>query len=156
MSVVASLVIPVKRHLQKYLYSICEPYQDSIKISGKDKNIDIYMLLCLINNRKNVYFNDIDRIEMKSMDIKEYMDLKIFYTKKNEWNIEFHDPINIYYFNRIIDIKFRKEMLAYVEGAKKASGKGDLHFIHQFLEGHNITEDDIPFTTIHRYFFRNK
>lgn len=154
---VSEFVIPVKKHILKYLLTTCNGSDNSIHINGKSSNIDLYILFNLLRNRKNIYYSFTERPDKKDLDFTGYCELHVHLSASNDYDIGFDDPINVYYFNRFIDIKFRKEMIAFVEGARESSEKGgDMHFIHAYLEKMNITEDDIPFTTIHRYFFRNK
>lgn len=146
----AKILLPVKAHIKKYL-----EHTHGKQMEVCDRGYAPFLLLNLLEKFKKQDPGMV-RPGQKIIDQKKYFGYPIFIGSKYETSKgTFISKFNIDKFNDSIDDLLREEMFRFCNHPNADDSVVDFN-IQRFREIYSITEDELPFDNLKRWYYRER
>ena len=146
----AKILLPVKAHIKKYL-----EHTHGKQMEVCDRGYAPFLLLSLLEKHKKKDPGKV-RPGQKLIDNLKYFGYPIYVGPKYE-DIKgtYISNFNIFRFNDCLDDLIREEMYRYVNHPNATDDVVDFNIL-RFRDLYNISEDDLPFDNLKRWYYRER
>lgn len=146
----AKILLPVKAHILKYLV---QTYGHNLEVSSR--GYAPFLILSLLEKHKKLD-PAIVRPSQKLIDNKYYFGYPV-YIGDSELNSKgaYISTYNIKRFNDCMDDLFREDMYRFCNHHKSIDNIVDYDIL-RFREMYNISEDELPFDNLKRWYYRER
>lgn len=146
----AKILLPVRAHIKKYL-----EHTHGNQLAVSDHGYASFLLLNMLQKHEKQDASKV-RPSQKLIDNINYFPYPVYVgsTYQNSKGL-YLTTKNIKRFNESIDDLFREQMYYYVNHPNSVDHKIDYDIL-RFRDMHKITEDELPFENLKRWYFRER